>query len=1069
MYTDNIIFKNKLFEFFVEKVADAIFIHDFSGKFIEVNQQACDSLGYTKDELLSMTVMNVQKNFNLQTAQEEWKNIKPNERHTLLGYQCRKDGSIFPVEVHFSCINFDGEKIFLSLVQNISERKKLEEALKESKKKFSIIFKETALPIALTKLPNHEYIDVNNTWCKLFAYKKEELIGKTSAELGISRDLNIQNNMVDILKTDYKLCKYETILYTKSGSLLNVLVDVSIVTIDDIEYAISTINDITERVYWEMALKESEEKYRTLFEDSLDMIHIIDMNGIIIDANTKEIEVLGYGKELIGKKLFDLIDPSYQQITKEKFKHVFKGEEIKQYETVMLTKDNRKLTVEVSVTPHMRNGELLSAHAILRDVTSRKYIEEKLIENEEKYRALFEDSLDMIHIVDSNGHIIDANAAQMKTLGYSKEELRNMRIIDMIAPEDRENARLRIAQIRNAELIGVYESILLTKDGRKIYMEARSTPHVVDGKMVFTHTIIRDITERKAKEAKLNEAAIVVENLSEGLLITDENTYILSVNPAFTKLTGFTKEEAVGKKTNILRSGLQSDNFYKEMWECLNSKGFWKGELWNHRRNGEEYFERVDIRSIKDKTGKVQNYIGLFSDITIMKKHQSELEYMAHYDQLTNLPNRILLTDRLSQALILTARRKNIVAIVFIDLDGFKNINDTFGHDIGDKVLIEISHRMKRILRVGDTLSRIGGDEFLAIFVDLVEKKEVEYILQRLLDCACKPFLIDNNLMQISASIGVSFSPYDGIETDLLIRQADQAMYQSKQNGKNCYHFFDLKKDNLLKNYNKDLLRIKEALENSEFVLYYQPKVNMKHGTIIGVEALIRWQHPEYGLLVPSEFLPIINNHHICIEIGEWVLKTALNQCEIWKTQGLAINIAVNIDALHLQQEDFLSRLKQILNLYPTFDPHCLELEVLETSAMYDIAQVSKLINECFSFGVKFALDDFGTGYSSLTYLRRLPAQLIKIDQTFVQDMLIDLNDLAIIEGVISLAKAFKRNVIAEGVETVEHGYALLQLGCELGQGYGISPPIPASEILEWTNKWKTDESWIKISRLKNN
>ena len=369
---------------------------------------------------------------------------------------------------------------------------------------------------------------------------------------------------------------------------------------------------------------------------------------------------------------------------------------------------------------------------------------------------------------------------------------------------------------------------------------------------------------------------------------------------------------------------------------------------------------------------------------------------------------------------------------------------------------------MKGALRENDTLSRIGGDEFVAVLADLARVEDCEPILERLLLAASEPVMLGNLVVSVSASIGVTLYPQDNIDADQLMRHADQAMYVAKQSGKNRYHLFDTVQDDAIKVQRESLEAIRCALDEHQFLLFYQPKVNMKTGTVVGVEALIRWQHPKRGLLNPIEFLPVIEDNAMSIELGEWVIDSALAQISQWQAIGinLPVSISVNIAAVQLQQSNFTGRLTALLADHPDVEPRYIELEVLETSALDDVHHVSTIMNECMALGVNFALDDFGTGYSSLTYLRQLPASLIKIDQTFVRDMLIDMDDLAIVEGVIALAKSFKRNVIAEGVETVEHGTALLKLGCYLAQGYGIARPMPASDIPAWVNGWKPDASW---------
>jgi predicted signal transduction protein with EAL and GGDEF domain len=367
---------------------------------------------------------------------------------------------------------------------------------------------------------------------------------------------------------------------------------------------------------------------------------------------------------------------------------------------------------------------------------------------------------------------------------------------------------------------------------------------------------------------------------------------------------------------------------------------------------------------------------------------------------------------------------------------------------------------MKVALRDGDTLARIGGDEFIAVLIDLDNTEDQNPVLERLLKAAAEPVFVGDIVMQVTVSIGFTLYPQDGVDADQLIRHADHAMYIAKHAGKNQYQLFDTAQDNAIKIQQEDISDIRLALDRSEFLLHYQPKVNMHTGEVIGVEALIRWQHSDRGLVPPLDFLPSIEGNPISLELGEWVIDTALSQISQWQSMRVDIPISVNISGYQLQQTNFTTRLSALLAAHPEVDPNYLELEILETSVLNNISQVSDTMTACHDLGVSFSLDDFGTGYSSLVHLRRLPAYLIKIDQSFVRDMLDDADDLAIIEGVIGLAKTFKHEVIAEGVETIEHGVALLQLGCQLAQGYGIARPMPSDDIPEWVSSWKADDSW---------
>ncbi|MEW8074328.1 MAG: EAL domain-containing protein, partial [Candidatus Sedimenticola endophacoides] len=423
---------------------------------------------------------------------------------------------------------------------------------------------------------------------------------------------------------------------------------------------------------------------------------------------------------------------------------------------------------------------------------------------------------------------------------------------------------------------------------------------------------------------------------------------------------------------------------------------------------------------ILDGQGRPSRWIGVCTDITEQIEHQRQLEYAAHHDILTNLPNRILLADRLQQALTQAEWRHARLMVAYLDLDGFKEINDAHGHSIGDHLLINLASRLHEILREGDTIARLGGDEFVLVLLDVQEGNERASLLRRILDTTSQPVVIDDKPLQVSGSLGVTVYPLPHeVNADQLLRQADQTMYQAKLLGKNRYHLFDTEHDQDLREHQEHLLRIYQGMVKEEFILHYQPKVNMHSGELIGVEALVRWQHPQEVVLPPSFFLPAIAEQPFAIELGEWVIDQALTQVDIWLQAGHTIPVSVNIGAYQLQQPKFITRLRKLLAAHPRVDPGLLELEVLETSALADIYKASRIMHACQKICVRFALDDFGTGYSSLAYLKHLPAATLKIDRTFVRDML---DDLAILEGIIGMAAAFRRRVIAEGVESVARG-----------------------------------------------
>jgi diguanylate cyclase (GGDEF)-like protein len=501
------------------------------------------------------------------------------------------------------------------------------------------------------------------------------------------------------------------------------------------------------------------------------------------------------------------------------------------------------------------------------------------------------------------------------------------------------------------------------------------------------------------------------------------------------------------------------------MWQTLRSNGYWEGELHNRRKDGSTYLQHTRISAIRDSKGQVSRYIALASDVTLLRESQQQIEHMAYHDKLTGLPNRALLADRLRLSLAQAERHDEMLGVCYLDLDGFKPVNDEWGHDVGDALLRQVGQRLLENLRSGDTVARIGGDEFVVLLCSIHSEDELSSAVQRLLDAVAEPFPLGVQSVFLTMSIGVAVYPHDLVkEPDSLIRHADQAMYIAKRAGRNRMHLFDHAGERRLREHMQHIESIALGLAQDEFLLYYQPKVNMRSGEIIGAEALIRWQHPTQGLIGPNTFLPAIQDSEHAVNVGEWVLRAALRQLQAWGSAGLTLPVSVNIFGHHLQQPDFVSRLAAILAEFPDVRPALLELEILETTVLEDVEEISRRIVDCGALGVSFALDDFGTGYSSLSYFRRLPAQLLKIDQSFVFDMLTNPDDMALVQAIISLAQTFHRQVLAEGVESEAHGCALIELGCDLGQGYGIAKPMPAAEFPVWARNWSAPASWAKAA-----
>jgi len=573
------------------------------------------------------------------------------------------------------------------------------------------------------------------------------------------------------------------------------------------------------------------------------------------------------------------------------------------------------------------------------------------------------------------------------------------------------------------------------------------------------------LKEQVRAKRQLRVTANVFSSAREGIVITDAHSRIIDVNPAFTQITGYRREEAMGRNPSFLGGDSRSRDFWARVWQQLNDTGVWDGEIDNRRPTGEAYTQLTTITAIRGNRGHVLHYIAVFTDVTEQKAYAQRLKRLAFFDDLTGLPNRAQLNECVARWLDQVRAGTATASVAYIDLDGFKAINDRFGHHMGDQFLQHLSTQLRTTLRDTDTLARLGGDEFVVVLTDHTPKVEGDPRLLALLQCLSTPIEIDGQRLQVSGSIGVvacTSSPDE--DADQLTRLADQAMYQAmyqaKQQGRNRYQIFDRARNVVEQDAHDLRRRMAEGLQRSEFVLFYQPKVHMRLGQVVGVEALIRWQHPERGLLPPGAFLDVAMGHDIDIDLGRWVIAQALRQLRQWSRLGIHLPVSVNVSGAHLQHPGFIDELRALLLMYPDLPSGSLELEVLESSALADVGSVSQVIRLCDAMGVSVALDDFGTGYSSLTYLKQLPAHTRKIDQSFVRTMLTEREDLSILQGVLGLAEAFNRQAIAEGVETPMHGLMLLQLGCEWGQGFGIARPMPAQDIPLWMAQWQPPAAW---------
>ncbi|UCE79969.1 MAG: EAL domain-containing protein [Nitrospiraceae bacterium] len=569
----------------------------------------------------------------------------------------------------------------------------------------------------------------------------------------------------------------------------------------------------------------------------------------------------------------------------------------------------------------------------------------------------------------------------------------------------------------------------------------------------FYRKSIDSVKKREDALDKYNLISSIYENSNEAILITDMSANIIDVNETFCRITGYAREELIGKNPKIMKSDKHDREFFKDFWQTLHREGQWQGEIWDRRKDGEVFPKWLTVTAVRDSEGIPMRYVGVFSDISAIKQTEDELQFYAHYDILTRLPNRLLFHDRLQQAMMHGKRNKTFLALMYLDLDRFKNINDTLGHRIGDVLLQKVAERLQAMVRKNDTISRFGGDEFVIILPDLHAVEEAGALGQKIVDEISQPFPIENHELYISASIGITMFPSDGETEDILIRNADTAMYHAKESGKNRFHFF--KKE--MNDTSTERLRIehnlRKAIEQEEFVLYYQPRVDLASENIIGMEALIRRQEPDW-LMPPSYFIPLAEETGLIVPIGIWTLRTACMQTRSWQQeQGLSdLRVSVNVSAKQFHEKDFVRMVRATLE-ESGLEPRYLELEVTERSILTDVEGTIRILQKLKDMSIHISLDDFGTGYSSLSYLRRLPIDTLKIDRSFVMDITKSTEGTAVVKAIISLGHSLNLTVLAEGAETEAEYNFLRENGCNELQGFYFSVPLSVEAFQKFVKR----------------
>ena len=918
--------------------------------------------------------------------------------------------------------------------------------LREGERRYRALFEVNPHPMWVCERATGRFLAVNDAAVAHYGYERPEFLSMTLDALlpeGGSPSIRASLERMNGGARQHGLDRHRL----KDGRVIEAEVVSHPLAFGGRDAVVMLVNDVTERCRAEAALLASEARFRALFEQAAVGVAQFERDsGLFVQVNRRCCAIVGrQPDQIVGATIESLMHPGDVDAYRRQMAELSAGNRPELYlEQRWCREDGSEVDVYVAVTAMAlpdgnRSGQCI---AVIEDVSDRKQAERAV----RQFQFMVESAMEEIYLAKPSGDLVYVNAAAARSVDLSVDEMLRVGF----AGFDLRHGKAFPAFFRalKAGENAVVETTHQTKTGRRVTKEMQAVYLRIE-EQEFACAFARDITERKRFEERLRLAGKVFQAAREAILVTDVDRRIIAVNPAFEEMTGYSQEEVIGKDPRILRSDLHDEDFYTARWQTIEREGSWRGEIWNRQKNGRLSPVMQTIVEVRDEAGVLVNYVSVSTDISTLRRAEERVRRLAYYDALTGLPNRELLADRAKLALAQHGRNEKQLAVLFLDLDRFKYVNDSLGHQEGDMLLKKVADRLLALVRETDTIARVGGDEFVLLLPD-VGRDGASNVADKIMASFNAPFEISGDSFAVTVSVGISLFPHDGTHFEALLKNADTAMYRAKQMGRNACRFYDAEMNVATLQYLKLMSALRKAVQSGELRTYFQPKIRLSDGFLVGSEALVRWVHPEEGLLLPGHFIGAAERTDLIVSIGNWVLEDVCRQLALWRDAGLpAMTVAVNVSARHVTEPGLAERLQELLERY-RLPPHSLELELTESTLLETGETTLSTLEQLKSQGVDLAIDDFGMGYSSLSYLKHLPLASLKIDRSFVRDMTTDSDDRTIAATVVALGHSLGLKVVAEGVESEQQRQILISQGCDFAQGYLFSQPLSPDDFTAW-------------------